>query len=159
MWIPLTFHWHVTQLYKYTNTHTDSLYRCGFLHTHNTPTTMTWRGLHHAAAYTYSTTIYPWALTAHCLCHCGVARAPLPVCLSVGLSISLSENGKWQEQQSLKWSQRCFEVTSNSWCSYADVYCMIVCDRVDPGGVTAHAFISKSQIPVHLSSTCSHYAK
>lgn len=27
-------------------THTDLLNHCGFLHTHNTPTTMTWQGLH-----------------------------------------------------------------------------------------------------------------
>lgn len=51
---------------------------------------MTWRGLHHAGAYIYSTAIYSWALTAHRLCHCGVARAPLPVCLSICLSVCVS---------------------------------------------------------------------
>ncbi len=121
MWTSLTFHWQATHLHKYTNTNTDLLYHCGFLHTHNTPTTMTWRDLHHAGAYTYSTAIYPWALTTHRLCRCGVAGAPLPVCLSICLSIclsSLSHNSmmanKWRSDSSYhscRWSQRRFGVT------------------------------------------------
>lgn len=94
---PLARH---TSLQIHKHTYRDSLYHCGFLRTHNTPTTMTWRGLHHAGAYIYSTAIYPWALTTHRLCHCGVTGAPLPVCLSICLS-SLSQ--KWQKWMANDW--------------------------------------------------------
>ena len=90
---PLARH---TSLQIHKHTHRGSLYHCGFLHTHNTPTTMTWRGPRRARVYIYSTAIYPWALTTHRLCHCGVAGAPLPVCPSICPSIcpsSLSHSG------------------------------------------------------------------
>lgn len=98
-------------------THTDLLNHCGFLHTHNTPTTMTWQGLHWAGAYIYSTAIYPWALTAHRLCHCGVAGAPLPVCLSICRSVHLPVRVADRTMildHSLKRSQRRCEVTGEA---------------------------------------------
>lgn len=98
-------------------THTDLLNHCGFLHTHNTPTTMTWQGLHWAGAYIYSTAIYPWALTAHRLCHCGVAGAPLPVCLSICHSVHLPVRVADRTMildHSLKRSQRRCEVTGEA---------------------------------------------
>lgn len=112
---PLAFHISL-QIHKHT--HRDSLYHCGVLHTHNTPTTMTWQGLHHAGAYIYSTAIYPWALTAHRLCHCGVAgHHSLSVCPSAALSVFPCHRTTWMADEWLildqgqERSQRCFEGT------------------------------------------------
>lgn len=87
----------------------DSFCHCGCFHLHTTPTTMTRGASTTQSIYLLRIYIYPWALTAHCLCHCGSAGAPLPVCLPISC---LSERARtahwWQSYEMLDHCPKAF---------------------------------------------------